>query len=577
MTDDTTPARSALLGLPGAALLLVVLGLPLGWTALRGATAVDWLVRNQVSTLVNTAVWVVGTTAGAVLVGVVLAVLLHGRRAGAPLRGLLLVPAAVSLTVVAVAWRALFAFRPAGRSQVGLANEVTGIAGLAPVAWLTQEPLLNTVLLAAALAWVAAGIVAVVLLAHLDGLPRPADGRRTRWRDVRTALLPAMRRPLAVVALAVAVAAVRAHDVVRVATDGSFGTQVLSTEAIDQALVRSQPARGAALGLVLVLLVAPLAALLVRRLSRDERAAPASRGRHSRGRHSRGRLSRDGSDGRPAVEGDRAGHVPTPSARRPVGATGIVAVLVLLLPLIGLVVTALRPAADVAADGWWNVALDPRITLDNLRTVLGDGPTGGMWRATTDTLAVAVPAVLLTTGLALVSADALLRLPPGPARVVRALLVVAALVPLGAVLPPLAEALDAVGLHGSAVAAWLVHAAVGLPVAVLLIGGGHGNPGSSIPVARVAAAASVQFVLVWGDLIVASTVIGDGADRPVPVSMRVAALVSSRGEELHLVAAACVVALVVPVVVVLSMRPTLERLVAGGDRRDQDVGVVATS
>jgi alpha-glucoside transport system permease protein len=445
---------------------------------------------------------------------------------------------------------------------VGLVNEVIGLAGVAPVAWLTQEPLVNTVLLASAFAWALAGVVAAVLLATLRSTDRPAPGVAGWWRSLRTALLPTVRRPLVGVAAVVAVLAVRAHDVVRVATDGAFGTQVLSTEALDRALVDGQPGRGAALGIVLLLATGPFVASLLW-AARRATARPARRG----GRHSRGRArpverrtaGSPPSDGGPV---DARAAVPSVPTRGRLALVGGLVTFVALVPLVGVVVTSLRPAADAASDGWWRIVLDPSLTAENLRTVLGDGPLGGMWSASLDSLAITVPSVLLTLGLALVTVDGLSRLDPAADRRARLLLLALALVPPAAVLPSLAAGLDAVDLLGSPVAPWVVHAALGLPLAALLLRSGPSDPvQATLPWDRIAAVAALQFVLVWTDYVVAASTIG-GRDRPMPTSVHLAHLVAARGEELPLVAAAAAVAMVVPVVVVLSMRRALVGLAA---------------
>lgn len=530
-TNDSTRGSTALLVGPAGITILVFLVLPATWTLLRGATSIGWIASSQVSTLVNSAVWMLGGVVGSLLVGVLLTSLMHGRRGAGLLSGLLLVPAASSMAVAAVAWRFLFAFRPDGRSQVGLVNEIVGLGGVAPVAWLTQEPLVNTVLLACAGVWVLAGVVAAVLLAALDRAEVPAASGGW-WSHLRGEMIPALRRPLVGIGAVVAVLTVRVHDLVRVATDGAFGTQVLSTEAIDRALVDGQAGRGAALGIVLLVATAPFAVALARWAARDGALAPVRAG----GRHRRAR--------RRAV-----------APRPPVVAAIVTGIA--LVPLLAVGATAFRPAADVAADGWWTLLTAPAFTAENLRTVLADGPRGGMWSATLDSLAITVPAVLLTLGLALLVHAGLARSALRWITVARPTLVVLALVPPALVLPPIARALDAIGLHGNPLGPWLVHAALGLPLVLLVLG----RPGLGVRTDRLVAAATIQFVLVWNDLLVATTTIG-GEDRPMPVAVRLATLVSSRGEEQHLVAAAAVVAALVPVLVVVSMRRQLVRLVS---------------
>ena len=102
--------------------------------------------------------------------------------------------------MVAVAWRALFAFRPSGRSQTGLVNEVVTTIGASPVAWLTQEPLVNTVVLAAALVWVAAGKTSAEIGDILGSRPRTIEKHLERIYgklgvETRTAAAAFVTRP----------------------------------------------------------------------------------------------------------------------------------------------------------------------------------------------------------------------------------------------------------------------------------------------------------------------------------------------------------------------------------------------
>ena len=531
------------------AVVLVVGGfvLPLLWTLASGAGSLSWVVSWQVSTLVNSAVWIVGGVLGGLVLGLVVLAATWRMRGRAVLTAMAMVPAGLTLAVVAVVWRAAFAFRPAGRAQVGIVNEVVTTAGLSPVAWLTQEPLVNTVVLTTALVWAVGGLVAYLLGAVVDRTEVPA--RRGARPTLRRDLLPALRSPLAAVALGIAVVAIRTHDIVRVATSGMFGTEVLSTESVDRSFVDGQPSRGAALGIVLVLLALPVALLALRR--RGE-APLAPGGTRRRGRHSR--------LGPPAEVGDEHADEGRSRARSVVAAgVALVVVGVVLLPLVGIVVTALRPAADVAADGWWNVALDPTLTLDNLREVLGDGSLGGAWGAIVDSLLVTVPATALVVGVAWITARALADLEPRLDRLATATLVVAAVVPLAAVVRPVHDALDAVGLTGTLPGAWLAHLAFGLPLATLLVRRGirTGDPTTAL-----VAAACVQLLLVWNDYLVAVAVLGGDGD-VVPATVHLATLVASRGEELHLVAAAAVATAAVPVVVLLSARGVIARALVG--------------
>src|SRR5690606_11593945 len=132
-----------------------------------------------------------------------------------------LVPSGLTLAVVAVAWRSAFAFRPAVRGQVGVVNGVLDAVGVAPVAWLTKEPLVNTVLLAGAGVGALTGLATVVLVAAIRRIPvdRIDAGRAAGAGELallRRVLAPSLPGPLVAGATRAAVAALRAYDLLAV-------------------------------------------------------------------------------------------------------------------------------------------------------------------------------------------------------------------------------------------------------------------------------------------------------------------------------------------------------------------------
>ncbi|MBK5223845.1 MAG: ABC transporter permease subunit [Acidimicrobiia bacterium] len=562
----------------GGALVVPAVVVLVGWfaaplirTILLGAPELDWVVDTQVSTVVNSALWVVGGVLGTTALALLLAALAPRGRGASILGGLLLVPSGVTLAVGAVAWRASFAFRPAGRDQVGIVNEVVTTAGLSPVAWLTQEPLVNTVVLVTAFIWAATGLATLALAAAIRAVPDLAlvSARTSGASEVqlfRRLILPAIRVPLAGVVLVLTVVAIRTHDLVRVATGGWFGTDVLATESIERSFVEGQAGRGAALAVVMVVLILPLAALCVRRSS-DGRTAARSLADQvedhtdhlaiaAPGRHSARRREAE----RAAADGPRGGAL----RLRLVGFV----VLVWSVPLAAIGLIALRPADATADTGWWHVVSDRRLTLDNLRAVLD---AGGMWAGFVDSLLIAVPATILVVGLAFVSARALAVCTPSTSIVLKGALIVAAMLPLPAVLPPLLAVHVELGIDGTWPGIWLAHAALGLPLATLLLASSardrmaSGQAASGNMGARIAAVAAVTFLLVWNDYLVAATFLGGADGAGAPLTVRLAGLVASQGERLPLVAAGALVTAVVPVVVLVSMRRQLVALVLGRD------------
>jgi alpha-glucoside transport system permease protein len=264
VTSESSRVRAWGLLAPALVVLLLWWGLPLAQTTWMGFPHLDTLVRGPGRVaLRNTVLWVVIVTVGATVAGLVLAWLAERWRATGWLLPIVVLPGVVAGSVVAVAWRSVLAFRPAGTGQVGLANFVLTLPGLDPVAWLTQAPL-NTLLLAGALVWVQTG-VAMAVLSTAIARRVPAEVREAAELDgagpfeaFRFVTVPSIRGAIVVAAVTCAAAAVKVWDLVVVATDGLHSSQVLGTTAVDEGLRGGDPGVGSALALGMVLLLLPL-------------------------------------------------------------------------------------------------------------------------------------------------------------------------------------------------------------------------------------------------------------------------------------------------------------------------------
>ena len=274
MTSESSRRRAWALLAPALVAGALWWVLPLVATTWSALGDLDAVVRGRGrDTLVNTVVWVVVAAVGSTAVGLALAWLAERLRATRLLVPFVVLPSIVAGSVVAVAWRSVLAFRPAGTSQVGLANLVLTLPGLDPVAWLTQVPN-NPVLLAGPLVGVLPGVA--------RGGPPPPIPRKvspevreaavldgaTPFEVFRFVTLPSIRGAVVIAAVTSAAAAVKVFDLVVVATDGLHTTQVLGTESIRQSLGGGDAGVGAALALAMVILLAPLALWSVSRASR---------------------------------------------------------------------------------------------------------------------------------------------------------------------------------------------------------------------------------------------------------------------------------------------------------------------
>ena len=144
---------------------------------------------------------------------------------------------------------------------------------------------------------------------------------------------------------------------------------------------------------------------------------------------------------------------------------GILALLVVYsAPVIGVLLTALQSNQEISLQGVWHLPQNPSLT--NFIEVLTNSPAG---RYLLNTVLVAVPATALsvTGGLMLGYVFSQFRFPG--AEVLFLLVIAGMFFPPQAVLIPLFELFNAIGLYDSIVPLIIVHVAFGLPICTLLM------------------------------------------------------------------------------------------------------------
>ncbi len=245
----------------------------------------------------------------------------------------------------------------------------------------------------------------------------------------------------------------------------------------------------------------------------------------------------------------------------------------------------------------WTTNTD--FTLDNYRNVLGGkryevrNPDGkiaieqgpDMSTAFLNSLVVTIPSTIIPILIAAFAAYgfAWMRF---PGRRLFFLLVVALLVvPLQIALVPILRDYSRLGLNGTFLAIWLAHTGFGLPLATYLLY----NYISTLPrdilesafidgashftiflrlilplsVPALASFAIFQFLWVWNDYLVALIFLGGNPEVEV-MTMRLATLSGSRGNDWHLLTAGAFVSMVLPLVVFFSLQRYFVRgLLAG--------------
>jgi alpha-glucoside transport system permease protein len=257
-----------------------------------------------------------------------------------------------------------------------------------------------------------------------------------------------------------------------------------------------------------------------------------------------------------------------------------------------------RRARTVAVQGP-AFAINTNFTLDNYRNVvigrtftytLPDGTERteqgqDLWGALINTITVAVPATVIPILIAAFAAYgfAWMRF---PGRFLLFTVVVALLVvPLQVALIPILRAYVNLELNGTYLAVWLAHTGFGLPLATYLLynyvsqlprdilesafidGASHFTIFTrlilplSLP--ALASFAIFQFLWVWNDYLVALVFIGSQPNVQV-LTMRLAEMVGSRGQDWHILTAGAFVSMIIPLFVFFSLQRYFVRgLLAG--------------
>ncbi|NHC13743.1 carbohydrate ABC transporter permease [Motilibacter deserti] len=243
-------------------------------TSFVGVDNYEWVFTDPQAlvTVRNTLVWVVLVPVFATGIGLLYAVLIDRSRFEAVAKSLLFLPMAISFVGASIIWRFVYAYRPPESGQIGLLNQLVVWAGLPPQQFLNDPPW-NTFFLVVVMVWIQAGFAMVVLSAAIKAVPAELteaarlDGA-SPWQLFRNVTLPCIRPSLVVVLTTVVIGVLKVFDIVRTTTGGQFDTSVLANEMYVQSFTAGEYGRGAALAVLIFVLVVPVVAYNVRQLRR---------------------------------------------------------------------------------------------------------------------------------------------------------------------------------------------------------------------------------------------------------------------------------------------------------------------
>ena len=219
-------------------------------------------------TLRNTVIWVILVPLVSTVVGLAYALFIDKSRGERIFKVIVFMPVAISLVGAGIIWKFVYEYRPAEVDQIGLLNQILVWFGQEPVLWLQAEPI-NTIMLIIVMIWVQTGFAMVILSASIKGVSveqleaAELDGTNA-WQRFRNVTLPGIRGGMVVVVTTITIATLKVFDIVRTMTAGNFNTSVVANEMYTQAFRAVQPGRGAALAVILFLMVLPIVVYNIR-------------------------------------------------------------------------------------------------------------------------------------------------------------------------------------------------------------------------------------------------------------------------------------------------------------------------
>jgi alpha-glucoside transport system permease protein len=269
----------------------------------------------------------------------------------------------------------------------------------------------------------------------------------------------------------------------------------------------------------------------------------------------------------------------------------IIIALVWTVPTFGLFISSLRPEDAIKTTGWWTFFSDPQLTLENYNEVLfgQSASSGQLANYFVNSLVITIPSVLFPVAFAAMAAYALSWIRFRGREWIYIGIFALQIVPLQMALVPLLSFFSrGVSLGGVTlmpawqledeqkfIQVWFAHTCFALPFAVFLLHNFVSQlPGELMEAARVDGASHpkifrtivlplitpalasltiFQFLWVWNDLLVALIFAG-GGDETAPLTVRLAELAGTRGNEWQRLTSGAFVSIVIPLIVFLSLQ-----------------------
>ena len=235
--------------------------------------------RGTRLTVFNSILWVTAGTAITIIIGLAVARYADGMRGEKVAKSAIFIPVAVSLVGAGLIWTFVYAGPPFDN---GLLNAVTGAIpglpdsmggdgerlwylerGFGPFDPPNSAPGFNTFLLIVIFIWAQAGFAMVIFSAAIRGVPdslieaAKVDGATNRQVFYRVTL-PYIRGTIVTVTTLTMIAGLKAFDIVAATTGGHFDTSTIANEFYQTKFVQGRNGLGAALAVLIFVLVIPI-------------------------------------------------------------------------------------------------------------------------------------------------------------------------------------------------------------------------------------------------------------------------------------------------------------------------------
>lgn len=231
--------------------------------------------RTMLEAFRNNLIWMFFGTSGCVVFGLIIAVLADRSKFETVAKALIFMPMAISFVGAGVIWRFVYYYAPPGETQIGLLNAMVTFLGGEPKAWTSLIQPANNLFLVVIMIWLQTGFAMVIFSSAIKGISADileaarVDGAN-EWQTFFRIIIPTIQSTILTVTTTILIFSLKIFDVVMVMTGGQYGTHVIATQFYRQLFTYRDFGRGAAIAMILLIVISPVIVYNLRQLNQQE-------------------------------------------------------------------------------------------------------------------------------------------------------------------------------------------------------------------------------------------------------------------------------------------------------------------